>query len=183
MNFEDLVKRISPKLRAIAKRLNGRFSFFDEEDLYQEALLYLWEKWRKGEVGEETDSFVLQGCFFFLKNYCRKMGKKIEIKSVRLNDFIPGEDNTWEEIIFAEGVDEHFNCVESNLLIESIRNRLTEREENIFSLYLEGLTTREIGEKLGLSHVMVVKIEKRIRGKCQEFKKEIICTPKVTKRG
>ena len=65
MKFEDLTKKLSPKLKGITKKIGSEFSFFDDEDLYQEALLYLWEGWNKDEFCDKTDSFILKGCFFF----------------------------------------------------------------------------------------------------------------------
>lgn len=174
MRFEDLVKRLSPKLKAIAKKLDGRFSFFDEEDLYQEALIYLWKKWKKGQTYGKTESFILQGCFFFLKNYLRKICKKIDFNSVSLNGFVQEGERVLEKTLFLEDGEEDFNAVEINLLLEGIQRRLTERERKVFFLYGEGFTTREIGKKVGVSHVMVIKIKNRIREKCREFKKEIV---------
>ena len=159
--FEKLVKRISPKLKAITRRFNWKI-FFDEDDLYQEALLYLWEKWKKNEILDKTDSFILQGCFFFLKNYIRKAWTKI--------DFI----NASEEILHEWEGNTFFNYMDNKLLIEEMERRLTEREKIVFSLYLEGFTIREIGKKLGISHVMVIKIKKKIRDKCKDLEAEII---------
>ena len=55
-----------------------------------------------------------------------------------------------------------------------MKNRLNEREKNILSLYLKGLTTREIGRTLGVSHVMVIKVEKRIIEKFEETKEKTV---------
>ncbi len=40
--FEHLIRRISPTLKRITHCLNGHHSFFDDKDLYQEALIHLW---------------------------------------------------------------------------------------------------------------------------------------------
>ena len=50
---------------------------------------------------------------------------------------------------------------------------LTDRERYVFGLYLQGLTTREIGNRLNVSHVMVVKIEKRISEKCRHLSRMV----------
>lgn len=177
MNFEDLTKRISPKLNAIAHKLNGRYTFFNEDDLYQEALLNLWQKYNKGELSDKTDSYIIQGCFFFLKNYIRKIYKKIDINTIRLEDFIEDQDNTdnnsFENSFLLEDKTDEEDFVNTKLLTDYLFQQLSERERKILQFCLEGLTKREIGNKLGISHVMVMKIEKRIREKCKEFKKEI----------
>ena len=64
----------------------------------------------------------------------------------------------------------------SKLLMENVCDRLTKREEDIFVLSLDDWTTREIGKKLGISHVMVVKIKKRIKRKCRDLREEIYFT-------
>jgi DNA-directed RNA polymerase specialized sigma subunit len=138
MDFKELVRKISPKLKAITHRLNGRFTFFNDEDLYQEALIYLWVDFNQRKLDDKTDSYILQGCYFHLKNYIRIIQDKKALVSL-------------------------------DALVETIRNNgLTEREKDIFNLALSGLTTREIGNKLGISHVRVIKLQKKIREKCRE---------------
>ena len=51
---------------------------------------------------------------------------------------------------------------------------LTEREKEVVFLSIDGLTVREIGVKLNISHVMVIKIKNNIKRKCISFKKELI---------
>lgn len=173
MGFKDSVEKVSPKLKAITKKLNGKFTFFDEDDLYQEALLHLWQEYEKGELSDKTDSFILQGCLFFLKNYIRKACRKIDLNSISLNDIANGnEDNTdniFENILSKEEIGRQTDSMDIDLLIEDTRGILSERERDILSLYLENLTTREIGRKLSISHTMVIKIKKRIRDKCKEL--------------
>ena len=173
MNFEELTKKISPKLNAITHKLNGRYTFFNEDDLYQEALLDLWMKFNRGELSDKTDSFILQGCFFFLKNYIRKTYKKIDINTVRLEDMIKDQEgfdnNTFENILLLEDKTDEEDFVNTKLLTDHLYQQLSERERKILQFCLEGLTKREIGNKLGISHVMVIKIEKRIREKCKNY--------------
>ncbi|HIE44109.1 MAG TPA: sigma-70 family RNA polymerase sigma factor [Candidatus Omnitrophica bacterium] len=174
MSFENLVKKLSPKLRGITRKLDGRFASFNDEDLYQEALLYLWEQYKRGQIYGQTDSFILQGCFLFLKNYIRKNYKRIDGCSVSLNCPIDGEDTILEEMLSSESVDTCIEIINRKVLVEEIHSRLTGREKKIFSLYLKGMTTREIGEEIGISHVMVVKIKSRIRNKCGYIKRGIV---------
>jgi RNA polymerase sigma factor (sigma-70 family) len=57
--------------------------------------------------------------------------------------------------------------------MDEVLGRLNEREKVVFRLYLDGLTTRDIGTRLGISHVMVVKIKKKIKEKCYDLKGEL----------
>lgn len=162
MEFELLIKRLSSKLKAMIKKMNGGYPFFDEEDLYQEALLYLWEGYRNKRLYYKTDSFILQSCFFFLKNYIRKTYKKIDTHTIRLNELKDKEKSTAEI------------SLKDELLIRDIEGHLPERERKVFLYILSGLTMREIAKCLGISHVMVLKIKNTIKEKCKRFRREII---------
>jgi len=43
-----------------------------------------------------------------------------------------------------------------------MNNGFSKREKDVFGLLLEGYTVREAGGKLGISHVMVVKLKNKI---------------------
>src|SRR5512136_452303 len=76
MTFEGMVEKYSPTLKRIAGKLKSRHVFFDDEDLYQEALLHLWNAHREGTIGDKTDSYILQGCYYHLKNHLRTLRDK-----------------------------------------------------------------------------------------------------------
>jgi len=162
--FEVLLSRLSLTLRRITYKLNGHFTFFDDDDLFQEALEHLWVVFREGKLQDKTESYILQGCYFHLKNYIRKTMDKVRLASLNaiidegagdLADLIIVKDTNFEE------------TVETSFLEDSlVAKLLTERERKVVSLSLSGLTVREIGRQLDISHVMVVKIKKRIKDKC-----------------
>ena len=170
MSFEDLLKRISPTLKRITYRLNGHFSFFNDEDLYQEALMHLWQDFRKGKLDDKTDSYILQGCHFHLKNYIRKNYDKANL--ISLENMTNEESETFdlEDILSLENQESCFELINCKMLIEKINNNgLTKREKEVFCLTLEGLTTREIGNRLGISHVRVVKLRSKIKDKSRKY--------------
>lgn len=171
--FEDLITKISPKLRAITKKLDGRYTSFDNDDLYQEACLSLWEKYNMNKLSDKTDSYILQGCLFFLKNHIRKVYKKIDSRSMSLNTVINEDDGTFEDVLISSYADTRNNSLNNDLLLEAIYARLSEKEKKIIGLYLDDLTVREIGKRLCISHVMVLKIKNRIKDKCAKIRKEI----------
>lgn len=158
MSFEEIVKKLSPTLKRITCKLNGQHCFFDEEDLYQEALIHLWNNFKQGRLNHKTDSYILQGCFFHLKNYLRKVRLKAAL--VNLDDLA---DNQKEPQALSEDLD-------TPMVIEAILNNgLSKREKEIFSFSLEGLTVREIGSRLGISHVRVVKLKKILSHKLRNY--------------
>jgi len=174
MLFEELIKRLAPKLKSITYKLNGHFSFFNDEDLYQEALIHLWQDFCAGKLDNKTDSYILQGCYFHLKNYIRKVRDKSNL--VSLNAMMDEEGGNLEEILCLEDPESCLDDLENKVLIQEIQNNgLTQREKEIFCLSLEGVTIREIGKKLGISHVMVVKIRKNLRRKLNLSKAKISC--------
>ncbi len=170
MSFEGLVRRISPTLKRITKKLNGHHSFFDDDDLYQEALCHLWIDYNEGALSDKTDSYILQGCYFHLRNYLRKTQDNAIL--VSLNAPV-GEDGVMLEDLMSVDDGSYDSYLESKLQIEAAEKQyLTDREKNVLLLSLEGMSMREIGAKLGISHVMVLKIRNRIRDKYVHFNEE-----------
>jgi len=168
MTFENLVDRLSPTLKRITYKLNGHFTYFDDDDLFQEALEHLWLDFKSGDVEDKTDSYVLQGCYFHLKNYIRKMMDKGSFSS--LNAIMEDADAELENILVFD--DPRFDeAVEASFIEESPAiNSLSDREKEVMLLSMDGHTVREIGQKLGISHVMVIKIKKTIKNKCIELR-------------
>lgn len=160
-SFEILAKRLSTTLRRIAGKLDGNFSFVDDQDLFQEALIHLWSRFKTGELDDKTDSYILQGCYFHLRNYIRKTRDSAVLLSLST---IPDEDGAvFEEALAAKNA-ASYDEVEGSLQVEAMAGSgITQREKDVLSFSLEGLTTREIGKKLGISHVSVVKIRNKIK--------------------
>jgi RNA polymerase sigma factor (sigma-70 family) len=173
MSFEELVKKLAPKLKAIAAKLDGRYASFDDEDLYQEALLNLWQKFESRKLDAKTDSYILQGCFFFLKNYIRKTYTRLDGRCISLEKTINESDVTLEDVVAFDYAGQS-GMRDADLLQRDIDSILSAKEKEIFSLYLDEVSTREIGRKFNISHVAVVKTLKKIRDKCIILKEEIL---------
>jgi len=166
--FEHLIKELSPKLHGIAHRMNGHFTFFSDEDLYQEAVIHLWLLFKKGILDDKTDSYILQGCFFYLKNYLRTTLDKAKL--ISLSEMIDGNDSALEKLIASKS-EAGFDHASSALIAEeTLTKDFDEREREILKFSIEGLTLREIGSRLGISHVMVIKLKSRIKEKCRILK-------------
>ncbi|HEY3278295.1 MAG TPA: sigma-70 family RNA polymerase sigma factor [Syntrophorhabdaceae bacterium] len=171
MTFDSLVHRISPTLKRITRKLNGHYSFFNDEDLYQEALTRLWIDYREGVLGDKTDSYILQGCYFHLRNYLRKVQDNVTILSLNAP---MGEDGGRLEDSMASDDNLTFEQLESRMQMEVAEKMyFTERETRVLMLFMEGMSMREIGGRLGISHVMVLKIRNRIKDKYTRFNKEM----------
>lgn len=174
MTFEELVKKISPTLKRITYKLNGHRVFFNDEDLYQEALLHLWQDFQTGRLDNKTDSYILQGCYFHLKNYIRN--NKIRMRFISLDSILNREDADIHETSLLEdkSSSDYLDCLNDKYLVETIQNNgLTLREKDVLLLCAEGLTTREIGLKLNISHVRVVKLMAQIRQKCKKYRDDL----------
>lgn len=161
--FEIMIKKLTPTLRRITHKLNGHFTFFSDEDLFQEALVHLWVSYQNGILDGKTDSYILQGCYFYLKNYLRVTIDKAKVLSLYQ---LMGEDNvSLEEMLAAEDRVIYDNIDQKLLMENASSSGMTEKEKEILSLCLDGFTTREIGQKTGISHVMVIKIKNKIKDK------------------
>lgn len=170
MQFEELVKKLSPTLKRITYRLKGNFTFFNVDDLYQEALLHLWMDFQDNKIADKTDSYVLQGCYFHLKNHIRTVQDKAHLDSLDTLINNNEENLNLEQRLPAEDPRVYFEYLDNKLLVETIQNNgLSPREKHILSLFAQGLTTRQIGERLGVSHVRVVKLAAIIRRKCKKY--------------
>ena len=169
--FETLMNRLSPTIRRISHRLNGHFTFFNDDDLCQEALTHLWVIFQKGTLSDKTDSYILQGCYFHLKNYIRTSMDKVSFTS--FEQPIDEDGTMLEEVIASPAQSQEEQLEYKSLYEEAQKKGLTKREIDILNMSRDGLTVREIGRRLDISHVAVVKLRKKIRVKCEKLKYEI----------
>lgn len=160
MEFEELYKRVSPRLKRIAGFYNGRSYSFDRDDLYQEMANHLWNHFKEGVPEGLNDSYIIKGCEFHILNYMRK--EKEKVYKVSMEAPINENGDTLRETL-SDGAESLDSRVDKKMLVDHIMNNgFSDREKEIFKLLLEGYTVREAGEKIGISHVMVVKLKNRL---------------------
>ena len=169
MSFEELHQKLSPTIKRIAFRLNGHYRCFNHDDLYQEAVTHLWNNFLKGKLSDKTDSYILQGCYFHLKNYIRKVNERSNVISM------DAALSVNEEATVGEVLGKYWACpdcrdqLHNKFLAESIQNNgFNPKEKRLFAYFSQGLTTRDIGRRMGVSHVSVVKMMQKIRIKSQK---------------
>ena len=163
MGFNELYERISPRLKRIANFYNGRSSFFDRDDLYQEMTSHLWNNFKDGVPEGLNYTYIIKGCEFHILNYMRK--EKEKVHKVSMEEPLNENGDTLRETM-ASNSESLDKIVDKKMLVDYIMNNgFSKREKDVFSLLLEGYTVRETGKNLGISHVMVVKLKNRLISK------------------
>ena len=159
MDFRILLEKITPALKHIARK-QLLYGFFNEEDLYQEMCLYLWQHYAEGLPIGINEAYVIKGCEFHILNYLRKGRAKFSVLS--LDEPISPDGETLKDVI--EDPKGRFLVDSDNrLTIENIKSKgLTEKEMKVLSFLIKGYTVREIAKFMGISHVMVLKYKNNI---------------------
>lgn len=164
--LNEIVNKIKYQLKAIIRKLNIRYQYIDSDDLYQEALLYLWQQYNTGKLRDKNNSYILQGCYYYLKNHIRKY---IKFKDVKTNN-----NNYYKKTLSDKEIDEdnklnYFTAntytLDEYLYYDEFEKDLSLKEKALLGLRLKGLSTREIGKELGISHTMVSKMRKKMMDK------------------
>jgi DNA-directed RNA polymerase specialized sigma24 family protein len=164
--LNKIVNQIKFQLKAITRKLNIKYQYIDSEDLYQEALFYLWQQYNTGKLKNKNKSYILQGCYYYLKNHIRKY---VKYKDCQINsNSYYNTENPDKDIdegnrlgysgSTTSGLDEY-------LYYDEFQKDLSSKEKVLLNLRLRGLSAREIGKELGVSHTMVLKMRKKMMTK------------------
>ena len=169
--LDGIINRIRYQLKGIIRKLNIKHQYIDSDDLYQEVLLYLWQQKENGKLKNKNDSYILQGCYYHLKNYIRK---SIKFKDVKVNHghsyHILEEGNkklNKDSQLYYQSAD--YKTLDEYLFCNEFNQKLSIREKVLLNLRMKGLTIREIGRELGISHTMVSKMRRKMVEKYQSY--------------
>lgn len=159
MDFRILLKKITPTLKYIARK-HLLYGFYDEEDLYQEMCLYLWQNYANGLPIGINEAYVIRACEFHLQNFLRKGRPKAPLLSL---DKLISPGNITLGDILEDNKTNLESDIDYKLTVDEIKSiGLNDKEQMVFSYLLKGYTVREIAKEMGCSHVMVIKHKKNI---------------------
>jgi RNA polymerase sigma factor (sigma-70 family) len=154
--------RIVQQLRGVAAKLTGDFEL--QKDLMQEMMVHLIRV--QSELPDYTLSWHIKSCEFHARNYL-KHGRSIDSPK-RCHNLVPlafdGGDGSGEAEVSMEAIDPldlHRELIAQDI-IDLVVARLSETQQQILFLLMNGLGVREIARELGVSHPAVVKQRKKI---------------------
>ena len=143
-------------LRGVVRRLTTERAL--EEDLIQEAIIHLWL--REKEHPGQRQSWYIQSCRLHLQNFLRK-GRSVDGGKRRHAAGLPIDPATQDDL--ETRVDDALlSLVCARDLVAELGKWLTPVEKEILSLAHDGLSLREIGERLNLSHTSVLRHRRSI---------------------
>ena len=166
--LNTILNRLQYQLKGIIRKLNINYQYIDSDDLYQEIMLYLWQQNKSGSLQGKNDSYILQGCYYYLKNYIRKHLKPIYKQTDHVydenlldrNQQVGKNGPSKNQFLFGQPLDEY-------LYYEEFNQDLSMKEKTLLHLRMRGLSNREIGKELGISHTMVSRMRQKIQKKFQ----------------
>lgn len=168
MDLRILLDRITPALRFIARK-HLLYGFYDEDDLYQEMVIYLIQHYGHGLPIGINESYVIKGCEFHIQNFLRKGRPRVVLSS--LDELVSPGGPTLGEIL-EDKKEASGSKIENRITVDEIRSlNLTDKERAVLSHLLKGCTVREAAAQMGISHVMVLKHKKSILAKWRRKKK------------
>jgi RNA polymerase sigma factor (sigma-70 family) len=157
MLIEDVA--ILEQLGRIVMRLTGNSTL--REDLMQEALIHLWQVQEQNPG--QTKNWYLQNCRFHLLHYLA-LGRSVDSPKRRASQVHPADQNDdhsdWLDHF--EGTNTVLQDVSARDILASLSRCLSAREMSILQWLSDGLGTREIAKRLGISHPMVIKHRRKI---------------------
>lgn len=158
MLFEEPEVRVV--IDRIIARVNGHPAWHD--DLMQEALVHLWRL--EQERPHQSPSWYLQSCRFHLCHYMQ-LGRSVDSWKRRermISTSWHNEDGESERSVPDDSAPSQVSAFHAHELLDLLDRRLTQSQKRVLNFLSEGLSSREIGARLGVSHNAVIKHRHRI---------------------
>jgi len=144
--FEQVIINNQGRIRYIASRYchDGEF-----DDMYQEILLQLWRSFESFQGNASRETWVYKvalntACTFVSKSIKHKELKE-SVSNIAVNSSEPAQDNCQAEIL------------------NTFMNQLNDTDASILMMYLDGLSSDECAEVVGISASAVRSRIKRIK--------------------
>jgi RNA polymerase sigma factor (sigma-70 family) len=157
---------IRESLAALVRRMTTNETL--QQDLLQEALIHLWlvETRRPGQ----TRSWYVQSCRFHLQHY---LGAGSSVDSAKRRNgeiqFLPGTDDEEELLEQGDSGNSVLTWVSVREIMSLLARHVTPQEKAVLDCLADGLSAREIGRELGLSHTMVIRHRRKIAALLTSF--------------
>ncbi len=144
--FEQVIANNQGRIRYIASRYCQHNDF---DDMYQEILMQLWRSFAsfKGNSSRETWLYKVA-----LNTACTFVSKSIKHKELH---------QALSEVVKPEGQPGHENCQAE--ILNTFMNSLSDIEASILMMYLDGLTSEDIADVVGITPNAVRVRIKRIK--------------------
>lgn len=145
-DFEQMIINNQGRIRYIASRYSHSGEF---DDMYQEILLQLWRSFDsfKGDSKQETWVYKVAlntACTFVRSSVKQQEVKKTALQQV-INEHMPAQENCQAEIL------------------NKFMNQLGDTDASLLMMYLDGLSSEESAEIIGISSNAVRSRIKRIK--------------------
>lgn len=164
--MDDKEKLFEENMRLVPFVIKKYYPFLmDNEDAMQDGYLSLWKACLAFGKKEQTVTFSTYATTQIRNdiraNYRKSNAKRRKHDSeVSLDEEIDGEEN--ECSLYSIIEDSNKQCIFG---FDDIKDVLTARQIKILKYTIDGLTQREIGEKIGISRTMVYREVTEIRNK------------------
>ena len=152
--FEQVIADNQGRIRYIASRYCQHNDF---DDMYQEILMQLWKSFGTFKGHSSRETWLYKVALNTASTFVSKSIKRRELQQALL------------EVVRPEGVPGQENCQAE--ILNAFMNTLSDIDASILMMYLDGLTSEDIADVVGISANAVRVRVKRIKG---TFEKQYI---------